>query len=189
MRAELRYRAKRRLSVVRAIGRSSDDARDHRRHAPLRDMSFLRRLFGSPSAIDDPVFGRLVLRDGQWTGQLRWEHSANPFALTVHRVDAPPSDVERSAWLALQRDYPLLGPGLQLALDRLWSDAQATLDPPPPDLGGSLGLWARIELQGLVVHPDGRLDLIYGLDDATGVEGAFIVRVQGQEVAPLEYVE
>ena len=152
-------------------------------------MSFLRRLFRSPGSVDDPVLGRLVLRDGQWTGQARWAHSAQPFALTVHRGSEAPSEMERAAYLALVRDYPMLRPALQLALDRLWSDARGTIDPPPPDFGGSLGLWSRMALQGLALHPDGRLDLIYGLDDASGVEGAFIVRVQGQEVSPLEYVE
>ena len=153
-------------------------------------MSLLRRLLGGFSgSVDDPVLGRLVRRDGQWTGQVRWAHSANPFALTVHRGSEAPSDAERGAYLALERDYPLLGPELQLALDQLWSSARSRLDPAPPDFGGSLGLWSRAELQGLGLHPDGRLDLIYGLDDASGVEGAFIVRVQGQEVVPLEFVE
>ena len=152
-------------------------------------MSLLRRLFGSSGRVDDPVLGRLVLREGQWTGQSRWPHSAQPFALTVHRGSEAPSEVERSAYLALERDYPMLRPGLQLALDQLWTSARAALAPAPPDLGGSLGLWSRMELQGLALHPDGRLDLIYGLDDSSGVEGAFLVRVHGQEVVPLEFVE
>jgi len=107
----------------------------------------------------------------------------------VHRGSEAPSEVERAAYLALERDYPMLRPGLQLALDQLWSSARATIVPAPPELGGSLDLWARMSLQGLALHPDGRLDLIYGLDDASGVEGAFIVRVHGQEVVPLELVE
>ena len=123
-------------------------------------MSFLRRLFRSPGSVDDPVLGRLVLRDGQWTGQARWAHSAQPFALTVHRGSEAPSETERAAYLALVRDYPMLRPALQLALDRLWSDARGTIDPPPPDFGGSLGLWSRMALQGLALHPDGRLDLV-----------------------------
>ena len=48
--------------------------------------------------------------------------------------------MERAAYLALVRDYPMLRPALQLALDELWSDARGTIDPPPPDFGGSLGL-------------------------------------------------
>ena len=153
-------------------------------------MSLLRRLFGGSSGtVDDPVLGRLVLREGQWTGQARWPHSADPFALTVHRGSEAPSEVERAAYLGLERDYPILRPGLQLALDRLWSSARATIVPAPADFGGSLELWSRMSLQGLALHPDGRLDLIYGLDDASGVDGAFIVRVHGQEVAPLEFVE
>ena len=152
-------------------------------------MNILRRFFKSLGSVDDPVLGRLIRRGGQWTGQARWPHSAQPFALTLHRGDEVPPDAERTAYLALARDYPTLRPSLQQALDQLWDQARRTLDPAPPDLGGSLDLWSRMTLQGLSLHPDGRLDLIYGLDDASGVEGAFLVQVHGQEVVPLEFVE
>ena len=152
-------------------------------------MSLLGRMLGSRSAsVDDPVLGRLVRRGGQWTGELRWSHSRHPFALTVDRADAAPTAADRATFEALSRDYPALRMGLEDALWRLWDAARDTIEA-PPEFSGSLELWSRVEVQGLVLHPDRHADLIYGVAGGSLVEGAFIVSVRGDDVTPLEYVE
>src|SRR6185295_5395673 len=149
-------------------------------------MGLLSRILGSqPGSVDDPVLGTLVRRDGQWTGQVRWSHSAQPFALTVDRADAGPTAADRAAFEALARDYPSLRVGLEDALYRLWGPARAMIEPTPPDVSGSLELWSRMELQGLALRADGHVDLIYGLAGESPIEGAFIVSVHGHEVQPV----
>ena len=151
-------------------------------------MSLLRRMLGDRSGrVDDPVLGTLVARDGQWAGQLRWSHSRHPFALTVDRADVPTAE-DRATFETLSREYPALRTGLEDALWRLWLTARDTIDA-PPEISGSLELWSLLEVQGLVLHPDGHADLIYGLAGESPVEGAFIVAVRGHDVTPVEYVE
>jgi len=153
-------------------------------------MSFLRRLFGLSDAVVDPVLGSMVERDGQWTGRASWAHSPQPFALTVNRASEVPSQADRDLFQTLSRDYPALRTELQDALYRLWPEARSTAETElPPDFGGSLDLWSRLALQGMGLFPDGHAEFIYGLDDESVLEGAFIVSVRGQEVSPLEYVE
>ena len=149
-------------------------------------MKFLRRLFGT---LHDPVLGSLVRRDGQWMGQTSWNHSKQPFLLTILRRGEDPSPADRATFQALARDYPALRTELESALHQLWSTARSTAQVEPADFDGSLGLWSRMALQGVGLHPDGHAELIYGLDEASGIDGAFIVSVRGLEVRPLEYVE
>jgi hypothetical protein len=156
----------------------------------IGDMNLLRRMFGRlPGSVRDPVLGSLVQREGQWTGVTSWDHSPQRFALTVHRTGEVPSQLDRATFQALARDYPALRTGLQDALHQLWSTARSQAEPEATDFGGSLELWSRISLQGMGLHPDGHAELIYGLEDSSRFEGAFIVSVRGLEVKPLEYVE
>ena len=153
-------------------------------------MGLLHRLLGRlPDSVQDPVLGPLARQDGQWTGQTCWEHSPRGFSLTINRADELPTASDRSAFQTLARDYPALRTGLQGALHALWTTAVDKAGPDQTAFGGSLDLWARITLQGVVLHQDGHADLIYGLDDPDPLDGAFIVSVLGHDVTPLEYVD
>jgi len=153
-------------------------------------MSILRSLFGGlPNSCTDPLFGALVRRDEQWSGQMTWEHTPIPFALTVHRADAVPSRVDRAVFEELQRNYPAMRSALQGALHDLWSTVPGANGPDFPGIGSSLDLWAKLQLQGVSLHPDGHVELIYGFADESLSEGAFIVAAHGTDIEPLEYVD
>lgn len=153
-------------------------------------MNFLRRVFNKFSgAVSDPVLGSMVREDDYWTGQIGWEHSPRPFSLTVHRANEVPAEADRNTFQALSRNYPALRTDLQGALYQLWIAARDNAKSQSPDFGGSLDLWSRVTLQGVGIHPDGHANLIYGLEDSTDFEGAFIVAVRGLDVSAVEYVE
>ena len=153
-------------------------------------MTFLRGLFGGlANSCKDPVFGSLQRLDGQWSGRMTWQHSPIPFALTVHRTDEVPSRVDRAVFEELQRNYPAMRSSLQGALHDLWSAVPGASGSEFPGVGSSLDLWAKLQLQGLGLHPDGHVELIYGFTDESLPEGAFIVSAHGTDVEPLEYVE
>ena len=152
-------------------------------------MNILRRIFGGlPGTFNDPLFGALTRQDGLWSGQLTWDHTPTPFSLTVHRANEVPSQVDRTVFEALRCAYPALRSSLQGAVHDLWSGARKAHADELPDLGGSLDLWARLQLQGVGLHEDGHAQLIFGFTDPTLPDGAFIVSVHGTEVEPLEYL-
>lgn len=119
---------------------------------------------------------------------MTWEHAQVPFALTVHRAEEVPSQFDRTVFEALRRSYPAMRSSLQGALDELWSAARETATTGLPDVGGSLDLWVKLQLQGIGLHDDGHAELIFGFLDPNLPEGAFIVSVHGTSVTPVEYV-
>jgi len=153
-------------------------------------MNLLRRVLSSlTGSVSDPVLGSLAQQDGQWTGRGTWEHSPSPFSLTVYREGEAPSQVDRATFQALARDYPALRSGLQEALHQLWDANQSRPGRQSANFGGALDLWSRITLQGVGLYPDGHAELVYGFDDPSYPDGAFIVSVRGRWVEPVEYVE
>ena len=153
-------------------------------------MNILRRLFGGlPDSFNDPLFGVLIRRDGLWSGQMTWEHTPTPFSLTVHRAEEAPSQTERVVFEALRRDYPAMRSSLQGALHDLWIARPGANGPAFPSVGGSLDLWAKLQLQGVGLHQDGHAELIYGFYDASLPQGALIVSAHGTALAPMEYVD
>ena len=152
-------------------------------------MKILRGIFADlANKARDPLFGALVRDDGIWLGRMTWEHAEVPFALSVHRAREVPTRSDHIVFEALRTSYPAMRPLLQAAVDELWSAARKSAQA-LPDVGGPLDLWAKLQLQGVGLHEDGHVELIFGFADPDIAAGAFIVSVHGMQVTPQEYVE
>jgi hypothetical protein len=140
-------------------------------------------------SVRDPVFGKLVRLGDRWAGQATWPHAPNPFAVSVYRQDGPPQAVDRQRYEQLGRDYPGLRPALQRCLWELWDGYVRRDFGDVPAFANDLGLWSRLEHQGVCLHEDGLIELVFGFALDTLPSGAFFVAVRGQQVEPVEYVD
>jgi hypothetical protein len=155
-------------------------------------MGLLNRLLGRTAGRNDPVFGALKHHDGQWSGRGQWAGLESPFAITVARSDGAPTDADRQVYMALQNGYPGLRLDLQEALWQLWTGpaakALAQVAQGQNFIGSSIDLWSHLRLQGVNIHDDASLTLIYGFQDETVSDAAFCVDVLGRDVVRAEWV-
>jgi hypothetical protein len=160
--------------------------------APHLPVSLAGRLFGKADRVVDPVFGAMT-RDATtaaWSGEMEWHHDPFPFAVTVHRADGPPTDADRRVVLELGARLDALSVPIGDALFALWPVACAAAEVPSTRFATGAAVLAALRLQGLVVHPDGRLELLYGFNDGDErPDGVFVVEVKGDHVVALEYIE
>lgn len=153
----------------------------------MAGMNLLSRILPGVR-IDDPVLGRLAPDDEGWAGEGRLVDGGQPFALTVHRSTGP-SDADRDAYRSLLAEYEALRPEIEVALFTLWKAARAEVATEGASFDDAVTLWDAVSLQGVGIHPDGHVELVYGFDDEDHPEGAFFVTVTGDVVEPVEYVE
>lgn len=152
-------------------------------------MRLFGRVMGAISGtIDDPVLGKLKRIDDHWSGRATWPHSKGPFALSVHRI-GPPHPADRAVYEQLKRDFPSLRAAIEGGLFDLWTRYRGASGEAVPDFASSLSLWSNLGLQGVSLHEDGQVELIFGFIEDNAPEGAFVVAVRGRQVEPLEYVE
>ena len=153
-------------------------------------MGLFSRLLGKTgNVVTDPLFGELRLDDRMWHGKMRWKHDPHPFSINIHQVGAAPGEAEHRAFEALCDDYRMLMPDLQGALYALWKPHESATELPPPGIATSLDLWARLDMQGMVIEPDVRIKLLYGFPDEGWPAGVFIVAVTGNAVEGVTYDE
>ncbi len=153
-------------------------------------MGFFSRLLGkSGNAVADPLFGELKLDDRMWHGKMRWKHDPRPFSINIHQTGETPGAAEHRAFETLCDDYRMLMPDLQGALYTLWKPHENSIELPPPGIATSLDLWARLDVQGMVIEAGGRIELLYGFSGEGWPDGVFIVAVTGDVVEGISYDE
>lgn len=143
------------------------------------------RWFGrkAPRTVDDPVFGRLTLRQHSgWYGEVSSPISGERLVVSISSLDEPPGAQDRQAFSEFVARFPQLVPALSSELFELLEPSTRIpgWEGPTPETAEEL--WKMVRLESLHISTGRPLELLFAFRGEVWPDAMFTVTVDAANV-------